>query len=95
MSYGRYGCLNQRQPLISSAYVYASDLGRHLAAYAAVWPDVVVVMRNISDSSLFMPRAGLKRLANSPLRRSCLLVLQKRFRMWMSRMWMDLRPFSV
>ena len=43
MSDGRYGCLNQRQTLVSSAYVYASDLGGCLAAYAAVWLDVVMV----------------------------------------------------
>ena len=39
----RCGCLNQRQPSISSPYVYASDLGRCPAAYAAMGLDVVVV----------------------------------------------------
>ena len=52
-------------------------------------------MRNISDSSLFMPRAYLKWPASSQLGRSCLLALHMGLRMWMSRMWMGMGPFSV
>lgn len=32
-------------------------------------------MRNIIDAFSFMPRAGLEQHANSPLRRSCCIVL--------------------
>ena len=40
------------ESLISSPYVYASDFGRHPAAYHAMWLDVVVQQCGISATLL-------------------------------------------
>ena len=88
-SRGGSGVLYQCEPLVLPAYLYAGRLGGSPAAYSPHglmklrWN---VVVWNVDWSSLFMPRADLKRSANSSFKRSSVLVLHTIFRMWMSRL---------
>ena len=77
-SRGGHGVPYKREPLVLPAHLYA---GRSAGVLPPIPPCGlmkswwIMVMRNIGESSLFTPRADLKRSANSPFRRSCVLVL--------------------